>query len=209
MIRAGLILWMGRRATMGEIDRRDLIKSVAIGGAALGLGSAVVGKSSTASAAEKPGPNESSDTKRIPETITSCECKKVVLKLTNLDPRFGVCHCDTCQLVHNGPWYGTNCSDIEIIGGKEHVALFPLEHGEVGKVGNPQDRTIWHFCSNCGSRLYYRSNGKKPVNKDRYNASVGLVYHLYPKEMLMEKETFYGMKPAYYSFHESKKYSSG
>ena len=60
---------------------------------------------------------------RISEVIASCHCKKVVLKIFNLDPKFTVCHCGTCQLIHNGPWYGANCNDVKIIDGKEFSKL--------------------------------------------------------------------------------------
>ncbi|MCF8128121.1 MAG: twin-arginine translocation signal domain-containing protein [Deltaproteobacteria bacterium] len=195
---------------MGGINRRDFIKNVAISGAVLGFGNAVFTKPSKVYASGQHDKEENMPNERKPEIIASCHCKKVVLKLINLDPRFTVCHCDTCQLMHNGPWYGANCSDIKIIDGKESISEFPKEHGEVDKNCNlPRGCTVWHFCSNCGSRLYYSFNEKmiKNVN-DTYNVSLGLLHEICEEDLIMENEVFFDMKPDYYSFHETKKFSS-
>jgi hypothetical protein len=119
-----------REGEMGGINRRDFIKNVAIGSAVLGFGNAVFDKPSKALAGGQHDKEESMQNEKKPEIITSCHCKKVVLKLINLDPRFTVCHCDTCQLVHNGPWYGAYCSDIKIIDGKDSISEIPIEHGQ-------------------------------------------------------------------------------
>lgn len=195
---------------MGEINRRNFIKNVAIGGAALGFGNAVFNKPSEVFASGNNEKKEIMAREIKPEIIASCHCKKVVLKLINLDTRFTVCHCDTCQLLHNGPWYGTNCSDIKIINGKEYVSEFPGEHGKIDKKSNlPKGWLAWHFCSNCGSRLYYSINDKIIRNvKDRYNVSLGLIHETCGKDLLMENEDFFDVKPDYYSFHETKKFSS-
>lgn len=195
---------------MGGINRRDFIKNVAIGGAVLGFGNAVFNKPSKALASGQHDREESMRNERKPEIIASCHCKKVVLKLINLDPRFTVCHCGNCQLIHNGPWYGANCSDIKIIDGKEYVSEFPKEHGEGDKNCNlPRGCSAWHFCSNCGSRLYYSFNDNMLKNaNDRYNVSIGLLHHICEEDLIMENEVFFDMKPDYYSFHETKKFSS-
>lgn len=195
---------------MAEINRRNFIKNVAIGGAVLGLGNAVLSKPSTALASGQPKKEATMPSERKPEVVASCHCKKVVLKLVNLDPRFTVCHCDTCQLMHNGPWYGADCADIKIIDGKQYVSEFPVEHGKPDAKGNmPKGWTAMAFCSNCGSRLYYSLNDKVIKNvDDRYNVSLGLLYPICPKDMLMENEVFFDMKPDYYSFHETKKFSA-
>lgn len=195
---------------MGGINRRNFIKNVAIGGAVLGLGNAVFNKPSKVLASGQHDKEAIMRNERKPEIIASCHCKKIVLKLINLDTRFTVCHCDTCQLIHNGPWYGTTCSDIKIIDGKEYVSEFPEEHGEVDKKCNlPRGWSVWHFCSNCGSRLYYSINDKilRNVN-DRYNVSLGLIHKICEEDLLMENEDFFDVKPDYYSFHETKKFSS-
>ena len=195
---------------MGGINRRNFIKNVAIGGAALGFGNAVFIKPTNALASGQHDKEDSMFDERKPEIIASCHCKKVVLKIINLNTRFTVCHCDTCQLIHNGPWYGATCSDIKIINGKEYVSEFSVEHGELDKKCNlPRGWSVWHFCSNCGSRLYYSINDKILRNvKDRYNVSLGLIHEIYGKDLLMENEDFFDVKPDYYSFHETKKFSS-
>ena len=195
---------------MGGINRRDFIKNVAIGGAVLGFGNAVFSKPSKALASGQHDKEESMRNERKSEIITSCHCKKVVLKLIDLDTRFTVCHCGTCQLIHNGPWYGANCRNIRIIDGKEYIGEFPKEHGEGDKSCNlPSGCTTWHFCSNCGSRLYYSVNDKMLKNaNDRYNVSIGLIHHICEEDLIMENEVFFDMKPDYYGFHETKKFSS-
>lgn len=196
---------------MGEINRRSFIKNVAIGGAALGLGNAVFSRPSKALASGQREKEEGGIKEIKPEIIASCHCKKVVLKLINLDTRFTVCHCDTCQLMHNGPWYGANCSDIKVINGKEYISDFTKEYREGDKSCSlPKGMKAWHFCSNCGSRLYYRLNDKISKNfNDKYNVSLGLIHEIYGKDLIMENETFFDVKPSYYSFHETKKFSSG
>ncbi|MCF8042307.1 MAG: twin-arginine translocation signal domain-containing protein [Desulfarculaceae bacterium] len=196
---------------MGEINRRNFIKNVAIGGAALGFGNAVFSKPPMALASEKSEEKESSIKEVKSEIIAPCHCKKVVLKLINLDTRFTVCHCDTCQLMHNGPWYGANCSDIKVINGKEYVNGFTKEYKEGEKTCSlPKGMKTWQFCSNCGSRLYYSFNDKISKNfNDKFNVSLGLIHSTYGKDLIMENETFFDVKPKYYSFHETKKFSSG
>ncbi len=195
---------------MGGINRRDFIKNVAIGGAVLGLGNAVFKNPSKALASTQQEKEESMWNERKPEIIASCHCKKVVLKLINLDPRFTVCHCGTCQLIHNGPWYGANCNDIKIIDGKEYVGEFSIAHGERDKNCNiPNACTEWHFCSECGSRLYYSLNDKMLKNTDdQYIVSIGMLHQICEEDLIMENEFFFDMKPDYYSFHETKKFSS-
>ncbi len=195
---------------MGGMNRRNFIKNIAITGAVLGLGNVVFNKPSEALAGEQQDEEEILDSERKPEIIASCHCKKVVLRIINMNPRFSVCHCDTCQLIHNGPWYGADCGNIKVINGKEHVSNFPVEHGEIDKGSNQQKSwTAWNFCSHCGSRLFYSKDDKesKKVN-DSFNVSVGLLHLICPKDMTMENELFYEMKPDYYSFHETKKFSS-
>ena len=196
---------------MAGINRRTFIKNVAIGGAALGLGNAVLMKPSKGLASGQQDKEKTMPNQRKPEIIASCHCKKVVLKLIKLDPRFTVCHCDTCQLLHNGPWYGANCSDIKIIDGKEYVSAFTTEHGKTGKTGDlPKGWAAMHFCSNCGSRLFYNFNDKVLKNTaDKYNVSAGLIHLTYGYDLMMENELFFDEKPNYYSFHETKKFSSG
>jgi hypothetical protein len=41
-----------------------------------------------------------------------------------------------------------------------------------------------------------------------YNVSAGLLHDILGKELIMENEVFFDMKPDYYSFHETKKFSS-
>ena len=202
------MIWINRE---GIVDRRSFIKNVAIGGAALGLGSAVFKKPQMALASGQPEKEEGAGNTTKPEIIAACHCKKVVLKLINLNPRFTVCHCDTCQLLHNGPWYGVNCGNIKVIDGKEYVSAFTTEHGKTGKSGDlPRGWAAMHFCSNCGSRLYYNFNDKVLVNSaNRYNVSAGLIHSTYGYDLMMENELFFDEKPAYYSFHETKKFSSG
>lgn len=195
---------------MGGINRRSFIKNVAIGGAALGFGNAVFSKPSKALASEQPDKQEGGIKEIKPEIVASCHCKKVVLKLIKLDTRFTVCHCDTCQLMHNGPWYGANCSDIKVISGKDYVSGFTKEYKQGEKSCNlPNGMKTWQFCSNCGSRLYYSLNDKISKNfNDKYNVSLGLIHEVYGKDLIMENETFFDVKPDYYSFHETKKFSS-
>ena len=147
----------------------------------------------------------------IPEIIASCHCKKVVFKIFELNPKFIVCHCGVCQLIHNGPWYGANCRDIKIIDGSEYINQSVKTHGLVCDEDptNSTSQEVLNFCGECGSRLYYMLDDKLENNNYRYSVSIGLLHELQKDNLIMVAENYFDMKPEHYSFHETKKFSTG
>jgi hypothetical protein len=73
----------------------------------------------------------------------------------------------------------------------------------------PKNCKAWHFCSECGSRLFYSLNANMLKDTDdKYIVSIGLLHKICEEDLIMENEFFFDMKPDYYSFHETKKFSS-
>jgi len=149
-----------------------------------------------------------------------CLCKKVQLEIIGLDPNFTACHCNTCQYLHSGPGFGASCNDIKISKGKEfikefhsktdkaHMKRFLEEHGveKVSESDIPDYMAVWHFCSECGTKLYYRLEDAIWNNKnDQYIASVGFLYEAGQKDLTMKTEAFFDEKPHHYSFKEKTK----
>ncbi|HJO94813.1 MAG TPA: GFA family protein [Victivallales bacterium] len=127
---------------------------------------------------------------KIEKVTVKCHCKKVVLEITGLDPRFTACHCGTCQFIHSGPGFGAKCNDVKVLNGKEHITKYL-----------PASWAAWHFCSECGTRLHYRfEDGVWKSKQDRYVVSVGLLYKAGVNNLKMLNEVSFEMKPRYYCF---------
>ncbi|MCU7929140.1 MAG: hypothetical protein KZQ97_22300 [Candidatus Thiodiazotropha sp. (ex Dulcina madagascariensis)] len=146
-----------------------------------------------------------------------CICKKVRLEIIGLNPNFTVCHCSTCQYLHAGPGFGASCNDIKILDGEEHIKKFftkidkkrtqrfLAEHGiaQIEEPDIPEYFSVWHFCAECGTKLYYRFEDSVWKNKcDQYVASVGFLHESGLKNLKMETEAYLDKKPYYYSFKE-------
>lgn len=60
---------------------------------------------------------------------------------------------------------------------------------------------VWHFCSECSTRLYYRFEDAIWNNKDyRFIVSVGLLYNAGVANLNMGNEVAFELKPKYYCF---------
>jgi len=129
--------------------------------------------------------------KRIPEVTAECNCKKVEIEFIELDPNFIACHCKSCQDFHSGSGFGAHCNDVKILKGGKSITKFSTE------------KAVWHFCTTCGTRLYYRFKDSVWKNKNnKYCVSVGILSQSLDDELEMVREAFIDKKPSYYSFKE-------
>lgn len=138
---------------------------------------------------------------RISKVTINCECNKVELEVYDLNPRFIVCHCELCQLLHAGPGFGAHCNGVKIISGAEFITMYKSDKVPMA---------VWHFCSVCGTKLFFKFDDDIWKNKnDKYVLSVGALHgnessKEIAKQMKMVHEAFCDddMKPVYYNFQE-------
>ncbi|WP_282145492.1 GFA family protein [Alteromonas stellipolaris] len=121
----------------------------------------------------------------------SCLCGAINVVAENINPKFTVCHCESCR-----QWGGS--------------ALFALQCGtqvkfeDTTSAGNNvsiHQSSEWAsrgFCGNCGSHLFYRLN-----ETGEYNIPVGIFQALDGLEMDMQY--FSDQRPHYYCFSNKTK----
>ncbi|MBQ0785507.1 MAG: GFA family protein [Amphritea sp.] len=112
----------------------------------------------------------------------SCVCGSVKIEVAEINPKFTVCHCDSCRQWGGGPLFAVQCGTGVKFEGADSVKEY--------------DSSAWAsrgFCSNCGTHLFYRL--KKTGS---YNMPVGLFPDLENLEMSMQY--FSDKRPAYYCF---------
>ena len=112
----------------------------------------------------------------------SCVCGSVKVEVAEINPKFTVCHCDSCRQWGGGPLFAVQCGTSVTFEGAESIKEY--------------DSSAWAsrgFCSNCGTHLFYRL--KKTGS---YNMPVGLFPDLENLEMSMQY--FSDKRPAYYCF---------
>lgn len=137
--------------------------------------------------------------KRIQKVTVNCDCKNVELEILGLNQEFIVCHCQLCQLLHAGPGFGVHFNDVKILKGEEFIKKYESDKVPVA---------VWHFCAECGTKLYFRFYDELWKNKNDQNVlSVGVLQgNKSSKEvagkLTMVSEAFYNDKPHYYSFNE-------
>lgn len=116
------------------------------------------------------------------EKVASCLCGAVKITVSNVNPKFTVCHCGTCRTWGSGPFFAVQCGTEVRIENYEKVKEY--------------DSSPWAsrgFCSDCGTHLFYRL---KKTNS--YNMPVGLFPHL--ENLVMSMQYFSDVKPDYYCF---------
>lgn len=112
----------------------------------------------------------------------SCLCGKVTLTVAAANPKFTVCHCDTCRQWGGGPFFAVQCGDDVKINGVEHVKEYASS--DWAKRG---------FCGACGAHLFYRLN-----STGSYNMPLGLFSAIDGATMNMQY--FSDKRPDYYCF---------
>ena len=117
----------------------------------------------------------------------SCLCGSVKITATEIDPKFTVCHCDSCRTWGGGPFFAVQCGENVEIEGNEKITVY--------------ESSSWAtrgFCSECGTHLFYKlkANGS-------YNMPVGIFPNLNGLEMDMQY--FSDQRPSYYCFSNKTK----
>ncbi len=116
------------------------------------------------------------------EKVAKCLCGAVKVTVATVDPKFTVCHCDTCRTWGGGPFFAVQCGTEVTIESDESVKEY--------------DSSPWAsrgFCSECGTHLFYRL--KKTGS---YNMPVGLFPQL--EGLVMNMQYFSDQRPEYYCF---------
>ncbi|MFT6835966.1 MAG: hypothetical protein ACJA0H_002006 [Francisellaceae bacterium] len=55
---------------------------------------------------------------------TSCLCGSVKISAGEINPKFTVCHCETCRTWGSGPLFAVQCGTIVEIEGNEKVKYY-------------------------------------------------------------------------------------
>ena len=118
---------------------------------------------------------------------TSCLCGAVKITASEINPRFTVCHCDSCRTWGGAPYFAVQCGTAVAMTGEENVTTY--------------DSSTWArrgFCAKCGTHLFYQVK-----ETGDYNMPVGLFPALEGLEMDMQY--FSDQRPGYYCFSNNTK----
>ena len=117
----------------------------------------------------------------------SCLCGSVKITANEINPKFTVCHCDSCRGWGGGPFFAIQCGTNVSIEGEEKVTTY--------------DSSAWAsrgFCSQCGTHLFFKFN-----KSGDYNMPVGIFQDL--QGIKMELQYFSDSRPDYYCFSNETK----
>ncbi|PCI57677.1 MAG: aldehyde-activating protein [Methylophilaceae bacterium] len=121
----------------------------------------------------------------------SCLCGSVKISAKEVNPKFTVCHCDTCRTWGGAPFFAVHCGTNVEIEGSEKIKMYAS--------------SSWAsrgFCSDCGTHLFY-----KLKKSGEYNMPVGIFKNL--KSLEMDMQYFSDQRPDYYCFsNETKEMTS-
>jgi hypothetical protein len=118
---------------------------------------------------------------------TNCLCGAVKIIADSINPKFTVCHCQSCRTWGGAPFFAVKCGINVEIEGEEHVTVY-----------QSSDWASRGFCIKCGTHLFYKFN-----ESGEYNLPVGLFSELEGLEMQMQY--FTDKRPSYYCFENSTK----
>jgi hypothetical protein len=117
----------------------------------------------------------------------SCLCGAVKITANEINPKFTVCHCNTCREWGGAPFFAVQCSTSVKIEGSDKVKLY--------------DSSSWAsrgFCNECGTHLFF-----KLKQSGEYNIAVDIFKNLAGLEMDMQY--FSDQRPGYYCFSNKTK----
>lgn len=118
---------------------------------------------------------------------SSCLCGAVKISVAKINPKFSVCHCESCRTWGGAPFFAVQCgTDIEFQG-EEFVTTY--ESSSWASRG---------FCTTCGTHLFFKFK-----ESGDYNMPVGLFPNLEGLEMSMQY--FSDQRPSYYCFTKQTK----
>lgn len=121
------------------------------------------------------------------KTEANCLCGAVKITVEEVNPKFTVCHCQTCRTWGGAPYFAIKCGTEIKIEGKNNIKTF--ESSSWASRG---------FCSECGTHLFYKLKAT-----GEYNMSVGMFPNL--KGLEMDMQYFSDMRPSYYCFSDKTK----
>jgi hypothetical protein len=123
----------------------------------------------------------------MPDSQTNCLCGAVKITVEDINPKFTVCHCQSCRTWGGAPFFAVKCGTKVTIEGDTNVNLF--ESSSWASRG---------FCIVCGTHLFYKLKAT-----GEYNMPVGLFSNL--KGLEMDMQYFSDMRPSYYCFSNKTK----
>jgi hypothetical protein len=118
---------------------------------------------------------------------SACLCGAVTVSVAKINPKFSVCHCETCRTWGGSPLFAVQCGTDVAFDNKASIAVY--------------DSSAWAergFCRNCGTHLFYRLKAT-----GEYNMPVGMFPQL--KGLTMDMQYFSDTKPDYYCFSNETK----
>ena len=121
------------------------------------------------------------------DSKTNCLCGAVNIVVKDVDPKFTVCHCQSCRTWGGAPFFAVKCGTNVKIEGDDNVKMYAS--------------SSWAsrgFCTECGTHLFYKFKATS-----EYNMPVGLFPNLNGLEMDMQY--FSDMRPSYYCFSNETK----
>jgi hypothetical protein len=117
----------------------------------------------------------------------SCLCGSVEITALEINPKFTVCHCNSCRTWGGAPFFAVQCGTNITIEGNKKIKMY--------------ESSLWAsrgFCSDCGTHLFY-----KLKKSGEYNMPVGIFQNL--KELKMDIQYFSDQRPDYYCFSNETK----
>ena len=118
---------------------------------------------------------------------THCLCGAVTITAEEVNPKFTVCHCQSCRSWGGAPFFAVQCGTNVKIDGADYVKQY--------------ESSAWAsrgFCTECGTHLFFKFK-----QSGDYNMPVGLFPNLAGLEMDMQY--FSDARPSYYCFKNETK----
>ncbi len=117
----------------------------------------------------------------------SCLCGAVKITAESINPKFAVCHCESCRTWGGAPFFALQCGTQVKIESDDKVKMY--------------QSSSWAsrgFCTECGTHLFYQVKATGD-----YNMPVGLFPDL--KGLEMDTQYFSDVRPSYYCFTNETK----
>jgi hypothetical protein len=118
---------------------------------------------------------------------TKCLCGTVKITAEKINPKFTVCHCQSCRTWGGAPFFAVKCGTKVKIEGENNIKMY--ESSSWASRG---------FCTECGTHLFYKFKAT-----GEYNMPVGMFSNL--KDLEMDMQYFSDMRPSYYCFSNETK----
>ena len=123
----------------------------------------------------------------MPRSKTNCLCGAVKITAEEVDPKFTVCHCQSCRTWGGAPFFSVKCG-----------TKVQIEGGDKVKTYESSPWASRAFCMECGTHLFYKFK-----ESGEYNMPVGMFPNLTGLEM--DIQYFIDMRPSYYCFSNETK----